>query len=179
MIRAEEVIFEFLQRYADREKDVVLTNYFHGDWEADILLIKDGHHSIEFEIKLSKADFKNDFKKKYRHHQTGEEFLKHDKICCGDYPCNYFYFLLPMGMVSHSDIPDHCGIIEFYHNPDAFHTTFEVVRQARQLHETPFFHLFDKDLMLRRLALSLLYKKFEKIGREEDVIFKSRIGGNL
>lgn len=38
-------------------------------------------------------------KKAYTNNNSGEQFLKHDKIKNGDYVCNNFSFLLPMGMI--------------------------------------------------------------------------------
>ena len=87
MIKAEELTYNYISKFCDFEKELVLTNHFHSDWEADILIINKEGFSHELEIKLSKADFKNDFKKKYQNQKTQEKFLKHDKISCGDYLC--------------------------------------------------------------------------------------------
>ena len=84
MIKVEELTFAYIQKFCDFEKDIVLTNHFHTDWEADILVINQEGFSHEIEIKLSKSDFKNDFKKFYQNQNSGEKFLKHDKIGCGD-----------------------------------------------------------------------------------------------
>ena len=62
MIKVEELTFAYIQKFCDFEKDIVLTNHFHTDWEADILVINQDGFSHEIEIKLSKSDFKNDFK---------------------------------------------------------------------------------------------------------------------
>ena len=63
MIKVEELTFAYIQKFCDFEKDIVLTNHFNTDWEADILVINQEGFSHEIEIKLSKSDFKNDFKK--------------------------------------------------------------------------------------------------------------------
>lgn len=170
MLKVEELTYNYINRFCDFEHDLVLTNHFHSDWEADILIINSAGCSHEIEIKLSKADFKNDFKKQYQHHNTKENFLKHDKISCGDYPCNRFSFLLPQGMIEPDSIPLHCGIIEFYHNPDAWQTTFQVVREPKDVHEVPFWTLFDKDLMLKMMARNLYFKKLEVKGKFEELI---------
>ena len=105
MLKVEELTYNFISKFYDFEKDLVLTNHFHSDWEADILIVNPAGFSHEFEIKFSKADFKNDFKKNYQNSKTKEKFLKHDKISCGDYICNQFSFLLPMGMIDAEKIP--------------------------------------------------------------------------
>ncbi len=173
-IKVEELTHAFIQEFCDFEKDIVLTNYFHTDWEADILIINKEGFSHEIEIKMSKADFKNDFKKSYTNHQTGEKFLKHDKIGCGDYVCNQFSFLLPMGMIDAATIPKHCGIIEFYHNPDSWETEFFEIRKPVENHRDSYWKLVDKEVFVRILARNLLFKKFQLKGKSEELIFKMK-----
>ena len=103
MIKIEELIHAYISTQCDFEKQVILTHHFHADWEADLLLINPDGFSHEIEIKFSKIDFKSDFKKFYLNRHTGEKYLKHDKICCGDYVCNHFSFLLPMGMIDSNE----------------------------------------------------------------------------
>ena len=170
MLKVEELTYNFISKYCDFEKDLVLTNHFHSDWEADILIIDEEGMSFEIEIKFSKADFKNDFKKQYQNQKTKEKFLKHDKISCGDYPCNRFSFLLPQGMIEADTIPEHCGIIEFYHNPDSWETTFTMIRKPSIVHTDSFWKFFDKNLMLKMMARNLFYKKLEAKGKLEELI---------
>lgn len=173
MLKIEELVHAYIHSQCDFEKEIVLTNHFQADWEADILVINAEGFSHEIEIKLSKSDFKNDFKKSYVNASTGEKFLKHIKICCGDYICNSFSFLLPMGMIEHSAIPEHCGIIEFYHNVDSWETEFYLIRKPVKVHEDTYWNLTDKDLFIRKMALNLLYKKMEVKGKHEELIFKN------
>ena len=170
MIKAEELTYNYISKFCDFEKELVLTNHFHSDWEADILIINKDGFSHELEIKLSKADFKNDFKKKYQNQKTQEKFLKHDKISCGDYLCNQFSFLLPQGMIDATEIPKHCGIIEFDHNPDSWETVFYEIRKPAIVHDRLFWDLVDKDLMLKMIARNFYYKKLESKGRFEELI---------
>ncbi|HCA07396.1 hypothetical protein [Chryseobacterium sp.] len=173
MLKIEELVHAYIHSHCDFEKEIVLTNYFQADWEADMLFIDADGFSHEIEIKLSKSDFKNDFKKSYLNKETGEKFLKHDKISCGDYICNAFSFLLPMGMIEHSIIPEHCGIIEFYHNADTWETEFYLIRSPKRVHEDPYWKLNDKDLFIRKMALNLLQRKMEIKGKQEELIFKN------
>ena len=173
MIKVEELIHAYISQKCDFEQHLILSNHFHTDWEADILIINKEGFSHEIEIKLSKADYKNDFKKSYTNEKTGEKFLKHDKISCGDYVCNNFSFLLPMGMVQIDNIPLHCGIIEFYHNPDSWETEFFEVRKPKQIHTDSYWKMIDKEAFLRILARNLLFKKFQLKGKKEELIFKN------
>lgn len=177
MLKVEELTYNFISQFCDFEKDLVLTNHFHSDWEADILVINAEGFSHEFEIKLSRSDFKNDFKKNYQNAKTKEKFLKHDKISCGDYLCNRFSFLIPMGMIEPDEIPSHCGIVEFDHNPDSWRTTFHEVRKPVAVHEEKFWNLVDKDLMLRLMARNYYYKKLEMKGKWEELILPPKFPG--
>ena len=177
MLKVEELTYNFIARFCDFEKDLVLTNHFHSDWEADILVVNETGMSYEIEIKLSKADFKNDFKKQYQNQKTKEKFLKHDKISCGDYPCNQFSFLVPQGMINPSEVPEKCGIIEFYHNPDSWETSFYEVRKPAKVHEESFWNFYDKDLLLKTIARNLFYKKLETKGKFEELILPPQFSG--
>ena len=174
MLKIEELVHNYINTNCDFDKEIVLTNFFHSDWEADILSIDNSGFSHEIEIKLSKSDFKNDFKKFYTNQKSGEKFLKHDKIGCGDYICNAFSFLLPMGMIAHDEIPVHCGIIEFYHNPDSWETEFYESRKPTQVHQQKFWDLVDKDLMLRLMARNYYFKKLEAKGKFEELILPNQ-----
>lgn len=177
MIKVEELTHAYVSRFCDFDQHLVLTNHFHTDWEADILVIDKSGFSHELEIKMSKADFKNDFKKSYTNQKTGENFLKHDKITCGDYICNNFSFLLPMGMVDLDSIPSHCGVIEFYHNPDSWETEFFILREPQKIHEDSYWKMVDKEWFLRVLSRNLLFKKFQLKSKKEELIFKNQFLG--
>lgn len=176
MIKVEELTFAYIQKFCDFEKDIVLTNHFHTDWEADILVINQEGFSHEIEIKLSKSDFKNDFKKFYQNQNSGEKFLKHDKIGCGDYVCNHFSFLLPMGMVALEEIPQHCGVIEFYHNEDTWKTEFYIRRLPQRIHEDLYWNLVDQKDFLRKLSRNYYFNKLELKGKTEEFIFRNELG---
>lgn len=173
MLKIEELVHAYIHTHCNFEKEIVMTNYFHSDWEADMLIIDSDGSSHEIEIKFSKSDFKNDFKKSYINSDTGEKFFKHDKISCGDYVCNAFSFLLPMGMIEHAVIPEHCGIIEFYHNVDTWKTEFYLIRSPKIVHYDSFWKLNDKDLFIRKMALNLIQRKMELKGKHEELIIKS------
>lgn len=179
MLKIEELTHAYFYSQCDFEKDVIMSNHFHSDWEADILIINAEGFSHEIEIKFSKSDFKNDFKKSYLNANTGQKYLKHDKISSGDYVCNTFSFLLPMGLIDHADIPDHCGIIEFYHDEDHWKTEFYIVRPPKILHKDSFWKLNDKDLFLRKMAFNFINKKLELKSKTTELVLKSPFDSNF
>lgn len=75
------------------------------DWESDVLKITKSGYAYEFEIKISRADFKNDFKHKKKKHTLFENKENSSKIP------NYFYYVVPEGLVSEEEIPEYAGLI--------------------------------------------------------------------
>lgn len=75
------------------------------DWESDVLKITKSGYAYEFEIKISRPDFKNDFKHKKKKHTLLESKESSSKIP------NYFYYVVPEGLVSEEEIPEYAGLI--------------------------------------------------------------------
>lgn len=80
-------------------------------WESDSLSITKSGYVYECEIKISRADFFND-KKKERKHQILEGTYtpgRWEKT----YPMrpNYFYYVVPEGLVKPEEIPPYSGLI--------------------------------------------------------------------
>ncbi len=173
-LREEEILYAYITTQCSSERDILLTNHYHGGWEADFLCINPEGITHEIEVKCSKSDFKNDFKKSFVDDQTKISHYKHDRIAKGDYPYNHFSFLLPMGMISHDEIPKHCGIIEYYHNVDDWRTDFYSIRKPTLLHSKNLWELTDKDSFFRKMAMQLLYRKFELKSRTRELILKNQ-----
>ena len=75
------------------------------DWESDVLKITKSGYAYEFEIKISRPDFKNDFKHKKKKHLLLE--LKENKAKMP----NYFYYVVPEGLVTEDEVPEYAGLI--------------------------------------------------------------------
>lgn len=115
-----------------------LENSFMFNWESDLFLLTKAGLSIEIEVKVSKSDFKADFKKELKHillanhkkqnvlYKKGEysspyayvdgdyRYVGYD--CCGVSFCkpaekipNRFYYACPEGLIS--DVPSYAGLI--------------------------------------------------------------------
>jgi hypothetical protein len=63
MKMTEEFIQERLRVYAQDHR-YLIGNSFIFDWESDFFSVTKSHYSIEYEIKISKADFKKDVEKR-------------------------------------------------------------------------------------------------------------------
>lgn len=74
-----------------------------GVWsEADLISVTKAGYISEYEIKISRADFKADLKKR-KHH-----FFEKNNRCFQ----RYFWFVTPDGLVKPEEIPNYAGHIE-------------------------------------------------------------------
>lgn len=111
------------------------------DWESDKLIITKSGYTYEFEVKISRSDFKADFKHKKEKHtilrscltgerytQKGYEFMEANRYTnMADFEAsiafrqfyltsyykrpNYFYYAVPQDLVSVDEIPEYAGLI--------------------------------------------------------------------
>ena len=101
------------------------------DWESDVLKITKSGYAYEFEIKISRADFKNDFKHKKKKHTLLESKESSSKMP------NYFYYVVPEGLVTEDEVPEYAGLIYVYATVignDRIYYQFQEIKAAPRLH---------------------------------------------
>jgi len=129
---------------------------FRHDWETDFLVVqRSSGYCYEIEIKISRADFFNDFKKvdkhsilkdglymkqKYRYQidpETGkrksEKYFSPEKW---DYRPNKFYYCVPEGLVKVEEVPNYAGLM--YVTPSGIVTKKEpkfIHKEKLKLHD--------------------------------------------
>jgi len=81
-------------KYRKRSR-IIVPNCYIGRFECDMLRVMYSNYSIEYEIKLSKADFKADLRKKGKH-----------KMLSKGMRVNKFYYVCPAEMLSVGDVND-------------------------------------------------------------------------
>lgn len=99
----ERSIIEVLNKRFMASPKYVLNNLYVYNWESDFLAITNSWYAYEIEVKISVSDFKNDFNKSKKHIALSSgkaEFIP-----------NYFYYAVPEGMLSPSDVPPYAGLI--------------------------------------------------------------------
>lgn len=94
-----------LMFHLHQKKGFFMPNFFFTHHEADMLYISHSGYSTEYEIKISRSDFKAD-KKKTIGFFTKEEYLRAGKSI------NYFYYVTPKGLLKLDELPDYAGLIE-------------------------------------------------------------------
>lgn len=124
----EKTIQESLGKYFWKRGHKILITNFSGSGfaETDFLSITEANYVYSFEIKISKSDFKNDFKNKGHKHKRLKEAK--DLTNKRGLP-NYFYFVMPSKLLDLRSIPDYAGLIYINDLQE-----IEIVKKAKRLH---------------------------------------------
>ena len=131
----EQLLQQRLRGWKSNPKYIV-ENLYVFDWESDMLIKTRSGYWYEVECKISLADFKNDFKRKWRRHdllKTGDE--KHRRP-------NYFYYCVPWYLSGKvlPLLPSYAGLIVLTENGK-----LNEVRRASLMHTDKY---TDEDLKL-------------------------------
>lgn len=153
---SKKITFEFEKSLNKNLQDVIVSNFFIWKWEMDIFRMLKNWYVYEYEIKISKNDYKNDFDKKNKH-----ELMKQWKR-----ECNKFFFIVPKWLIKIEDIPEQYWLI--YYNIDT--NKFTEVKKPNFLHKNliwnqPWFHKY----LIKKLALKtlLLKQKIDKLTKSQ------------
>jgi hypothetical protein len=89
----------------------IIPNIWTGVGEADLIALTQSNYLHEFEIKISRADFRNDFK----HKRVKHDILSGSDRYKGGYrrliPTAYFYYAVPENLISVEEVPEYAGLI--------------------------------------------------------------------
>lgn len=107
-----------------------LFNFYMFNSESDFFCVSTSGYVVEVEIKISKSDFKNDFKKTLSSGVNKHQNLKSSAT----YKPNKFYFAVPEGLIKKEDVPDYAGLIYVKSSATSY-----VVKEAKFLHKTKHF----------------------------------------
>lgn len=109
--------------------DIVIPNFFFGFYECDLFQLSKTGYVTEYEIKVSRADFFNDFKKnggaKHKPYASNQ-ILSHRP--------NRFVFVVPEGMVKEEEVPDYAGLLYFKKD----YNWFDYKKGGKLLHKTKY-----------------------------------------
>jgi len=140
-----------------------ITSHFsgHGMGECDVLSISKSDFIYEYEVKISRADFKKDFKKDKHRLITEKKFTIDRKITENNIiitdplilVANYFYFVTPTNLVTADEVPTYAGLM--YMNEKGL---FEVIKKAPFIHKTKATSSFIRTLS-HQLTCKLVFNK--------------------
>ncbi len=160
--------------YRDIERAILQGNYFRstmmprytpiGWWECDICQVTGSGYFKEYEIKMSRADFRVDASKA-RDVFDGEfrpmgspprpQERKHDLMAAGDPrgPVEFF-FCTPIGLLNETDIPVWAGWIEVYRPLESHNVFYKVSKKAPRLH---------RQKAVREMSLGMLSSAYGRL----------------
>ena len=121
--------------------------------ECDVISISKSDYIYEYEIKISRTDFKKDFVKEKHSFIINESFTK---VKGGDtfyMVPNYFNFVVPSNLVSIEEVPDYAGLI--YMNDIG---KFEIIKKPKLIHKTKASNTFIRQVA-HNLSCKLVFKK--------------------
>lgn len=140
-----------------------------GWWECDMFATTKAGYWSEYEIKMSRSDFLNDFKKKMavvngrrrssRFCNDHNTLNKHELLAAHDIMGpSYYWFCTPEGLVDISEVPEYAGLIEFpapktLKSSPHWSVYYQVRKKAPRLHGEKFSE--DRD---RKLAMQIPYR---------------------
>lgn len=126
-----------------------------GLQECDIISVSKSDYIYEYEIKISRSDFKKDFIKEKHNHILNEKFTYTIKGELLFRICNYFNYVVPRDLISIDEVPEYAGLI--YINDDF---TFEIVKKPKLIHKTKATPGFIRQLA-HNLSCKLIFKKVD------------------
>lgn len=132
----DKILFELIRFVRKSGHEVVIPNFYFGNYEMDLFRLLSSGFVHEYEVKTSRADWKADFNKRRRVNVGLPDIIeigKHEEIQRGKYKANKFFFVVPAGLVSVDEIPEKCGLIYFHESEK----TFSIVKPAKFLNKEP------------------------------------------
>jgi uncharacterized protein RhaS with RHS repeats len=134
----ESIVSEYIRMvFKDKNSTKIFPNIFIDRFECDLLELTKSGYLYEYEVKISKSDFKADANKKT--YKT----TKYNEIKSGN-RVNYFYYIVPENLIQISDLPEFAGLVyakkisvryysddRGYYNEDRIR--FETIKNAPKL----------------------------------------------
>ena len=142
--------------------DIIIPNFYLGKYEMDLFRLTPAGLITEYEIKVSRADYKADFCKE----QTGCG-NKHALMTGGQCACNRFYFVVPKKMIRPEEVPPYAGLL-YYKGRRGF----DVVKNAPLIHKEK-----QAATIYKELAVSLSFR--EQVLRNRIRELKKKLSGPL
>lgn len=132
-----------------------ISTHFTGSGlaECDVISVSKSDYIYEYEVKISKSDFKADFKKKKHSYMNERKSVNESKNHY--YIPNYFYFVTTENLVSLEEIPEYAGLIYLMSGTDG---VFKTIKKAPLLHKTKASSVFIRELS-HKLTCKLVFNK--------------------
>lgn len=153
-------ISQAVLRHFSHNYNYVMPNIFIGRYEFDVLVLNNQNKYFhEIEVKVSKSDFKRDFKKGHRQldFENSNGYADRKYLYLSKHDCyengengkissetpNKFWFAVPENLITKEEIPDYAGL--FYYSET--YPYLRIVKPARFIHKNPAPDLIWKNIL--------------------------------
>jgi len=147
----------------DKRQSTVMPNFTPRQWfESDVIEITRARIWVEYEIKISRADFFADSQKGVHQFDNGQS-SKHRQVAAGKGPSRFF-FVVPHMLVTELDVPIWAGLIYATERKGVrapFNIILSVQRKAPYLHRRKF-----QDFDMCKIHLSAYYRYIRSWGQQ-------------
>jgi hypothetical protein len=126
-----------------------------GIGEADVISISKTDYIYEYEIKISKSDFKKDFIKEKHNNIINEKYTIQNKDGVFYLAPNCFYFVVPENLITIEEIPVYAGLI--YFNESGI---FTIIKKAPFIHKIKATEKFIRSVA-HNLTCKLVFNKIK------------------
>ncbi len=128
---------------------VVCANAYVYDWESDVFAVTKKGYAVEFEVKISRADFKKDLEKPKHLYLSGKGTILTYRTCIGKDKNGYiykdagekhmipnsrmptrFYYVCPPDLIHVEDLPKYAGLIY----ADTKYYGVDIIKHAPKIH---------------------------------------------
>lgn len=135
---------------------------FHWEWESDFFCMNKEGYSFEMEVKVSRSDFKADFKKP-KHDLFRNQIDDLPIFTTQKHPKripNRFYYAVPKGLISVDEVPSYAGLI------------YVDKRHAYIVKRAPFIHRTKIDF--RRKLCDKFYYQWLALKKENKILKRDK-----
>lgn len=143
---------------AIKNHEIVVPNSEVFAWESDVISVVRSGFVHEFEIKITRADFKQDAKKE-RARLLCDPVIKGywgDRTCSRP---NYFWYVVPEGLITAEELPGYAGLIYAMEPVVGYHLYFSTTKEikpAKRIHNEK---IADADRQQLARAMTVRYWK--------------------
>lgn len=151
---------------AIKNHEIINPNSKLFDWESDLISVTKSGFIHEFEIKITRADFKQDAKKRRATLLCNPEVKGYwgSRVCARP---NYFWYVVPKGLITHDEVPEYAGLI-YAMKPVVGHhlyfNTTRLIKEAKRIHSEK-----ATEADRRQLARSMTLRFWKQRLRETEV----------
>lgn len=152
--KIQDTLFPWLAY--ERSYKLCIPNYTPARWhECDVFAVTKADMGVEFEIKISRSDFKADASKVDKHRKL---FASHES------GPSRFYYVVPEGLITVEEVPDYAGLLYIVES-QRVHTTVAPRLYVREVKKAPKLHRQPVPEKITDHARGVFYWRFWNLRR--------------